>query len=152
MATSRPKTAPRKCSVLCSKVLKVCGWMLTATTAATSVLPLPFRQDSNAATTSGSISSMACGFNIIAVGSYGTCSQWNDLSGGSHGTGSGEGTLSSFSSWGELVDGRKLPHVCAPGGGINSSVSGPYIAKSHGGGKPSRLPQQKAAQLTTGQT
>lgn len=87
-------------------------------------VPTGFERGDN----NGSISSMACGFNIIAVGSYGTRSQWNDLSGGSHGTGSGEGTLSSFSSWGELVDGRKLPHVCAPGGGINSSVSGPYIA------------------------
>lgn len=80
----------------------------------------------------GSINSMGCGSNIITVGSYSTRAQWQTLTGGrTYSTGGGDGNLSTFSSWGELVDGRKLPHICAPGTGINSSVSGPFMAANY---------------------
>lgn len=76
----------------------------------------------------GSINSMGCGFNTIIVGSYGTRASLLNLDGKSYGTGGGEGNLANYSSWGNLVDGRKMPHLCAPGTGIYSSYSGPYLA------------------------
>ena len=78
----------------------------------------------------GSISGMACGFNTIIVGAYGTRAKWYDLNGRSYNTGGGAGPLANYSSWGTLVDGRSLPHITAPGTGICSSYSGPYV-KAH---------------------
>ncbi len=75
----------------------------------------------------GSINSMGCGFNTIIVGSYGTRASLLNLDGNSFSTGGGEGNLANYSSWGNLVDGRKMPHLCAPGTGIYSSYSGPYV-------------------------
>lgn len=72
----------------------------------------------------GSINGLACGKNIIVVGAYSTRSQYVDLSGSTRSTGGGNGTLANYSSWGELIDGRKLPHITAPGTGINSSYNG----------------------------
>ena len=37
------------------------------------------------------------------------------------------GDIAEFSSYGTLIDGRKLPHVCAPGHTIISSYSTPYV-------------------------
>ncbi len=76
----------------------------------------------------GSISGMACGDNIIVVGSYGNRGNWTTIDGATYGTGGAESMISSYSSWGVLVDGRKLPHICAPGGGVCSSYSGYYVA------------------------
>lgn len=39
-------------------------------------------------------------------------------------------TVSGFSSFSTLSDGRVLPSFCAPGGGIISSVSGPWALQS----------------------
>lgn len=75
----------------------------------------------------GSINGMGCGFNTIVVGAYGTRGNWYDLKGNSRPSGVGSGALAGFSSWGNLVDGRKLPHITAPGAGIISSYSGPYV-------------------------
>ena len=52
-------------------------------------------------TRNGSISDMACAANIVTVGSYNVRN----------------------SSFGTLADGRNLPHVCAPGASIISSVN-----------------------------
>lgn len=69
---------------------------------------------------------MACGKNIISVGSYNSRSRWpafggiytfNDL------TGMEADQISGFSSYGELVDGRKMPMITAPGCQIISSIS-----------------------------
>lgn len=70
-------------------------------------------------TTDGTISDMACGKNTIAVGAYATRNSYPY---------SGE-TLQdivSYSSYGKLIDGRTLPHVCAPGQAIISSMSNFY--------------------------
>ncbi|MDE6134991.1 MAG: S8 family peptidase, partial [Muribaculaceae bacterium] len=65
--------------------------------------------------------------NTICVGSFNTNNSWYDLDGVRRTYGSASG-LSNFSSWGNLLDGRSLPHVCAPGAMVVSSYSGPYTA------------------------
>lgn len=76
-----------------------------------------------------SVSSIACGHNPICVGAATTRAEtpvidgnimaWNNLT---------PGTVSYFSSWGTLPDGRTLPHFCAPGAMIVSSLSRHYHA------------------------
>jgi subtilisin family serine protease len=69
----------------------------------------------------GTISDIACGKNIISVGSYCTRKITDE---------STVGEVSPFSSWGELIDGRNLPDVLAPGDCIASSMSTPFTASS----------------------
>ncbi len=77
----------------------------------------------------GSINNMACGENVIAIGSYNTRKTWPVLSGAMKrypGSGYDEGAISPFSSYGTMLDGSTLPSVAAPGCGIISSISGYY--------------------------
>lgn len=73
----------------------------------------------------GSINSMACGNNVIAIGSYNTRKSFYKIGGGPYSyTGENPvGQISTFSSYGTLNDGRNLPVVCAPGCVIMSSES-----------------------------
>ncbi|MDE5967990.1 MAG: S8 family serine peptidase [Muribaculaceae bacterium] len=75
----------------------------------------------------GSINSMACGDNVLVVGSWNTRNSWYRLGGGRGGYGSSAdyavGNVSGFSSYGTIYNGTDLPHVLAPGCGIISSVS-----------------------------
>lgn len=83
----------------------------------------------------GSISDMACGENIIVVGSYNTKKNWTSLSGGSYyypGPGFDVGEISGYSSYGTLHDGSTLPDFCAPGCAISSSYSTFYV-NTYGG-------------------
>lgn len=74
-------------------------------------------------TDDGSINGFGCGHNFISVGSYTTRTSAPFIGNGNY-TGQGPiGAISSFSSYGTLADGRPLPHVCAPGAQIVSSVS-----------------------------
>lgn len=59
----------------------------------------------------GTINGMACGQNMIAVGSYCTRSEWAMLNGQKRQSAmsNGSGNISYFSSWGHLLDGRTLP-------------------------------------------
>ena len=88
----------------------------------------------------GSISDLAVGHNLLVVGSYNTRQSWTSLDGGVSsypGDGFIPGGISGFSSFGTLTDGRELPHVCAPGSAIISSVSWPYAklaAQEYGDG------------------
>lgn len=78
----------------------------------------------------GTISDMAVGHNVLTVGSYNTRQEWLTLDGNSahyEGDGFRPGYVSDFSSFGTLADGRNLPHVCAPGAAIVSSISNPYL-------------------------
>ncbi len=75
----------------------------------------------------GTISDMACGLNTICVGSYDSRVSWYSMTGRSVTVPGSTGGVSSFTSWGELNDGRRLPHICAPGSYILSSYSGPYL-------------------------
>ncbi|MBR6639749.1 MAG: S8 family peptidase, partial [Muribaculaceae bacterium] len=38
-----------------------------------------------------------------------------------------EGDISYYSSYGQLIDGRRLPHFCAPGAWVTSSISTPFV-------------------------
>ena len=73
---------------------------------------------------------MACAANIVTVGSYNVRNHWSSLDGFVYGYNKRgdeddfpEGEASRFSSFGTLADGRNLPHVCAPGASIISSVN-----------------------------
>lgn len=76
-----------------------------------------------------SINGMACGDNIIVVGSYNNKQSWPVLNMKTYSYTSEEpdGALSLYSSYGTTYDGRSLPDVCAPGRGVASSYSKYYI-------------------------
>lgn len=81
-------------------------------------------------TSDGSISDVACGKNVIVVGSYNARNYWANIDRTIAGYEPGmfdNNKVSDFSSWGTLKDGRKLPHVCAPGATIISSSNEYYI-------------------------
>lgn len=85
--------------------------------------------------TNGSISDMACGSNIIVIGSYVTRDSWYNISSDSrwsYNSTTKVGEISPFSSYGQLWDGRKLPMLCAPGSAIASSVSSYWVSSSNG--------------------
>lgn len=81
--------------------------------------------------TDGTISDVACGHNAIIVGSYNTRDDWASLDNGVYGYKNNfpSGEMSPFTSWGTLVDGRKLPTVCAPGATVISSSNEYYLKK-----------------------
>lgn len=72
----------------------------------------------------GTNSNMASGKSTVAVGSYVTA----NISGSPYRTGT-IGQPSYFSSYGETLDGRVMPHVCAPGQVIVSSRNS-YLSNS----------------------
>lgn len=80
-------------------------------------------------TCDGTVSDMACAKNVIVVGSYNTRDSWASLDGYQYGYRGAltPGKVTSFSSWGTLLDGRSLPTVCAPGATTISSSSTYYI-------------------------
>lgn len=79
-----------------------------------------------------SISGLACGKNVIVVGSYTNREEWPTLDAGMlHYTNFPKlAQISSFSSYGTTFDGRQLPDICAPGGSLISSYSKYYIESS----------------------
>ncbi len=78
----------------------------------------------------GSINGMACGKNVIAVGSYNTRNYFTYLDGNKYGNPElTVGGISPFSSYGSLPGGRQLPHIVAPGCFIVSSISTPYVKR-----------------------
>lgn len=82
-----------------------------------------------AGSSDGSISDLATSRGCIAVGSYNTRDSWVSLDGNAYGYNGmfPEGTISLFSSYGTLIDGRQLPHICAPGATVISSTSTPFV-------------------------
>ncbi len=79
-----------------------------------------------------SISSMACGKNVIVVGAYNANSTLipaikeilsQAINTAALTDSSSPNYIADFTSYGELSDGRKLPHVCAPGNMVISSVN-----------------------------
>jgi subtilisin family serine protease len=75
---------------------------------------------------------MACGENVVVVGSYNECDDFGSLQGVRVGydTHYYPGEISDFSSYGTLLDGRNLPHVCAPGASLISSTNHYYLTNS----------------------
>lgn len=78
--------------------------------------------------TDGSISNIACGHNVIVVGACNSRNQTPLVGGGDAQYGFAEGAVAAFTGYGTLLDGRVLPHFCAPGNMVVSSVSTPYVA------------------------
>lgn len=81
-------------------------------------------------TSDGTISDVATGKNIIVVGSYNARNYWANIDGTIAGYDDdmfSNNKVSEFTSWGTLVDGRQLPHVCAPGATIISSSNEYYL-------------------------
>lgn len=83
----------------------------------------------------GTISDMACGDNILVVGSYNTRDTWGSLDGNIYGYNGmfPAGEITNFSSYGRLPDGTELPHVCAPGAAIISSTNSYYVENAENG-------------------
>lgn len=86
--------------------------------------------------TDGTISDMATGRWPIVVGSYNCRNYWGSIDGNIYGYDDdifANNNVSGFSSYGTLIDGRMLPHVCAPGAAIISS-SNEYFIQDNGVG------------------
>lgn len=85
--------------------------------------------------TDGTISDMACGNNVLVVGSYNIADVYPALDGVvySYRGRYAPGKMSTFSSYGTLADGRTLPHVCAPGAVVISSSSRFYTENEANG-------------------
>lgn len=79
-------------------------------------------------TPDASISDLACGDNVLVVGSYTNRRNIPTL-GGAGTYNATEGAISSFSSYGKTFGGRQLPDVAGPGEGMVSSYSYYYIQK-----------------------
>lgn len=78
-------------------------------------------------TTDGTISTMACGVNTIAVGSYNSRITWGTFTAARRYTdGRSVGGISPFSSFGTTYQGVDLPVICAPGAQIISSLNRYY--------------------------
>lgn len=77
----------------------------------------------------GSINDMATGKSTLCVGSFNTHEEYGCLDGYSYLSSADipTGEITSFTSYGTLIDGRTLPHVCAPGANIVSSASYYYV-------------------------
>ncbi|MCC8070661.1 MAG: S8 family peptidase [Bacteroidales bacterium] len=85
----------------------------------------------------GTISDLASSRKVVVVGSYNSRETWPLLD-GTIGTMEGYsfpvGEVTYFSSYGTLADGRNLPHVLAPGAGVVSSISSPYLSAVYDSG------------------
>lgn len=83
----------------------------------------------------GSISDMATGNSTLCVGSYNTHESWGGLDGYMYKSTADipVGEITGFSSYGTLIDGRNLPHVCAPGASIVSSANSYYVSAGYTG-------------------
>ena len=76
----------------------------------------------------GSISDMSCAANVISVGSFTSKNKVPiRLPGYGYNINIKLDEISSFSSYGTLIDGRKLPHISAPGCVVVSSMSSYYM-------------------------
>lgn len=79
-----------------------------------------------------SFSSMSCTRNATSVGSN-TTRNWAPLAGGGNRFwGLDVDVVTPFTSWGTTIDGRSMPHFCAPGAVVVSSMSRPFIDKHPG--------------------
>ena len=77
---------------------------------------------------SRSISDIACGKNVIAVGASNSRNVTPQVDGNIKTYNFNEKEVANFSSYGTLDDGRTLPHFCAPGNMIVAPISTHYTA------------------------
>lgn len=82
---------------------------------------------------SQSISDLACGHNIVSVGMSINRNEVPTVDGSTRTfTSDTPGTVHKASSYGTIIDGRRLPLTVAPGGNIVSSWSGPFLRNTPG--------------------
>ena len=78
----------------------------------------------------GTINDLACGQHTICVGSYDSRDSYPCWQGGeAHYDRFTPGGMTNYTSWSTFPDRESLPHVCAPGAAIISSVNADYIDK-----------------------
>lgn len=79
--------------------------------------------------TNGTISNLCCSPDCISVGAYTTSAWfWSETDSSIMGyNGLETKTISDYSSWGDLPDGRTLPFIAGPGTTIVSSYSSYYV-------------------------
>lgn len=77
-------------------------------------------------TPSRSISDLACGENVVVVGASNSRNITPKVDGGEETYNFKVDNVASFSSYGILNDGRQLPHFCAPGNMVVSSMNSKY--------------------------
>lgn len=73
-----------------------------------------------------SVSDIACGKNVIVVGASNSRNKTPQINGNEKSYNFNVDNVAAFSSYGTLDDGRKLPHFCAPGNMIVSSMNSHY--------------------------
>lgn len=99
----------------------------------------------------GTISDMAVGKNVLVVGAYNTRDSWYALDGKKYTYDNTDGfelgEVGPYSSYGTLIDGRTLPHVCAPGTAVMSAVSTPWI-ENYFKGYEKYIPSNTTARAT----
>lgn len=78
----------------------------------------------------GTISDLGTTKGCIVVGSYDSRDNWTSLDGNMYGYDGMfvPGTISEFSSFGTIIDGRNLPHICAPGATIISTTNSHFVS------------------------
>ncbi len=74
-----------------------------------------------------SVSNIACGKNVLVVGSSNSRNTLPVIKGENITYDFAVGNVSDFSGYGTLIDGRTLPHICAPGNMVVSSISTPFV-------------------------
>ncbi len=74
-----------------------------------------------------SFSDLSSGENLISVGMYNSRDTYPLLSGETGETGLTAGTVSPYSSYGTLIDGRVMPLTVGPGSTVISACSRPFI-------------------------
>lgn len=77
----------------------------------------------------GTINDITTGHSTICVGSYNSRDSWASIDGNVYGYQGlfDNNKMSEFTSYGTLIDGRNLPHICAPGATVISSVNDYYL-------------------------
>lgn len=76
-----------------------------------------------------SISDLACGENVFVVGASNSRNTTPQVNGEMASYKFKVDNVAEFSSYGTLEDGRKLPHICAPGNMIVSSMNSHYASR-----------------------
>lgn len=94
-----------------------------------------------------SISDLCTGKNVISVGMYTSRDSYPQFVGDVVSTGRSVGTVHSWSSYGELDDGRVLPHTVGPGDMVISAISSAYVANH-----PELIPELQARADLNGRT
>lgn len=74
-----------------------------------------------------SISNIACGHNVAVIGACNSRNNVPTVNGNGQTFGFNVSNVAHFSGYGTLSDGRALPHFCAPGNMVVSSISTPYV-------------------------